>query len=87
MVIQLKLWSKHKVQVVVQFLYPRNLSPAETDRPVKVNKNDVMCQQNTEDGVLTSELNESVWATVKEVAVAPQPAHQIRQMSKQFAKA
>jgi hypothetical protein len=47
MVIQLKLWSKHQVQAVVQLPNPRNVSAAETHQPVKVNKNDVMCQQNT----------------------------------------
>ena len=45
-VIQLKLWSKHKVQAVVQFLDPRNVSEAETHQPVKVFKNNVMSQQN-----------------------------------------
>jgi len=47
MVIQLKVWSTHKIQAVVQFLNPRNVSESENHQPVKVNKNDVMCQQNT----------------------------------------
>jgi hypothetical protein len=47
MVIQLKVWSKHKVQAVVQFLNPRNVSEAETHQPVKVYKTYVMSRQNT----------------------------------------
>jgi len=47
MAIHLKLWSKQKVQAVTQFLNPRNENAAETHPLVKVNKNDVMCQQNT----------------------------------------
>jgi hypothetical protein len=47
MAIHPKLWSKQRVQAIAQFLNRRNENAAETHPPVKVNKNDVMRQQNT----------------------------------------